>query len=123
MTMFTNCTFASSCWLVESGFPQFGQTALLSRGRVMLTVCPQLLQVILALRAIPNYSSRKGQIIGTHTLEIRCVCTDENATCDARNLLKTMDTEGSYRACVISTTTLSFVSSRTHPHTHTEVDG
>ena len=54
------------------------------------------------------------QIIGTHTLKIRCVCTDENATCKAHKLLKTLDTGGFTYDCVISTTTtLNSVSSRT----------
>jgi len=53
------------------------------------------------------------QIIGTHTLKIRCVCTDENATCKAHKLLKTLDTGGFTYDCVISTTTFNSVSSRT----------
>jgi hypothetical protein len=69
---------------------------------------------------IPNRRVRTGrndQIIGTHTLKIRCVCTDENGVSAVRNLLKTMDTESFSRMWVISTTTLTSVSSRTDPHT------
>jgi hypothetical protein len=66
---------------------------------------------------IPHIQDRNRQIIGTHTLKIGCVCTDENATCTARNLLKTMDTKSFPRVCSISTTTLNSVSSRTCPHT------
>jgi hypothetical protein len=56
-------------------------------------------------------------IAGTHPLKIRCVCTDENAPCAARNLLKTLDTKGFTYDSVINTTTLNSVSSRTHSHT------
>jgi len=44
-----------------------------------------------------------------------CVCTDENATCAARNPLKTLDTVLIPRVCFISTTTLYSVRSRTGP--------
>jgi hypothetical protein len=68
-----------------------------------------------------SYTQRKSHVklwmVGTHTLKIRCVCTDENATCAARNLLKIQHTRGFTYDCVISTTTLISVSSRTHPHT------
>ncbi len=46
------------------------------------------------------------KIAGTHTLKIRCVCTDENSVSEGRNLLKTQDIVASYRECAISTTTL-----------------
>ena len=58
------------------------------------------------------------RFIGTHTLKINCVCTDEIVSCVARKLLKIRDTESFPRVCYISTTTLDSVSSRTHPHTH-----
>ena len=65
----------------------------------------------LAVRIVQN-----RQIIGTHTLKIRCVCTDESAVYASRNLLKIKRTEAFPRVCYIGTTTLDSVSSRTHPH-------
>ena len=55
-------------------------------------------------------------MVGTHTLKISCVCTDQNTIRTARNLLKTLDTRGFTYDCVINTTTLIPVSSRTHMH-------
>jgi hypothetical protein len=55
------------------------------------------------------------RLIGTHTLKIRCVCTDENAVSEAHNPLKAKHARSFSYDCVINTTTLILVSSRTCP--------
>jgi len=73
----------------------------------------------IAVELIKREPPQNRQNISTHTLKVRCVCTDEMTTFAARNILKHMDTVGFTYDCVISTTTHISVSSRTHPHTRT----